>query len=148
MVGFRWDTIPIFTVQPQYLKWVGLNWKFTYLSMGSLWTSAMGVTPRLPQWKMKWSERVTWNAYAVPGMAVCHYWEAKLIGEVPILGCVIERLWLIIPIQCMLNWVYPDGCIKCCGESVPPLQRIETIRIAASAVMDDWMAILFRCQMF
>jgi len=44
--------------------------------------------------------------------------------------------------------VKPDGCIECCGESVPPLQRIETIRIAASVVMDDWMAILYRCQMF
>ena len=72
-------------------------------------------------------------------MAVCHYWEAKLIGEVPILGCVIERLWLIIRIQCMVNQgIIPDGCIKCCGESVPPLQRVETIRIAASAVMDGW----------
>jgi len=78
----------------------------------------------------------------------CHGWEAKLIGEVPILGCVIDRLWLIIRVQCMMNQRYPDGCIKCCGESVPPLQRVETIRIAASAVMDGWMAILFRCQMF
>ena len=25
-------------------------------------------------------------------MADCYYWEAKLIGEVPILGYVIERL--------------------------------------------------------
>ena len=66
----------------------------------------------------------------------------------PILGGVIERLRSIIRIQCMLKRGYPDGCIECCGESVPPLQRIETIRIAASAVMDDWMAILFRCQMF
>ena len=71
-------------------------------------------------------------------MAVCHYWEAKLIGEVLVLGCVSERLGLIVRIPCMLNQVYPDGCIECCGESVPPLQRVETIRIAASAVMDGW----------
>ena len=32
-----------FIVQPQYLNWVGLNWKFAYLSMGSLQTSAIGV---------------------------------------------------------------------------------------------------------
>ena len=30
-------------------------------------------------------------------MAVCHYWEAKLIGEVPILGYVIERLMVDDP---------------------------------------------------
>ena len=28
----------------------------------------------------------------------------------------------------------------------PPLQRIETIRIAVSTVMDGWLAILFRRQ--
>ena len=32
-----------FTVQPQYLNWVGLNWKFMCLSMSSLQTSAIGV---------------------------------------------------------------------------------------------------------
>ena len=32
------------------------------------------------------------NTYAVPRMAGCHGWEAKLIGEVPILGYVIEML--------------------------------------------------------
>jgi len=30
--------------------------------------------------------------YAVPKMTVGHGWEAKLIGEVPVLGCVIGRL--------------------------------------------------------
>jgi len=38
----------------------------------------------------------------------------------------------------MIFRLYPDGCIECCGESVPPLQRVETIRIAASSVMDGW----------
>ena len=37
----------------------------------------------------------------------CHGWEAKLIGEVPILGCVIERLWLIIRIPSMIIQVLP-----------------------------------------
>ena len=34
---------------------------------------------------------------AVPRMADCHHWEAKLIGEVPILGYVIERLMVDDP---------------------------------------------------
>jgi hypothetical protein len=29
---------PNFTVQPQYLKWVGLDLEFTFLSMGSFMT--------------------------------------------------------------------------------------------------------------
>ena len=36
-------------------------------------------------------------------MTVGHGWEAKLTGEVPILGRVIERLGLIIRILCMVN---------------------------------------------
>src|SRR3954467_722199 len=39
---------------------------------------------------------------AVPKMTDGHGWEAKLIGEVPILGCVIERLGLIIRILSMI----------------------------------------------
>jgi hypothetical protein len=55
-----------------------------------------------------------------------HGWEAKLIGEMPILGCVIERLGLIIRILSMVNSrVIPDGCIECCGESVQSLQSVK-----------------------
>ena len=36
-------------------------------------------------------------------MTVVHGWEAKLTGEVPILGRVIERLGLIIRILSMVN---------------------------------------------
>ena len=36
-------------------------------------------------------------------MTVGHGWEAKLTGEVPILGHVIERLGLIIRILSMVN---------------------------------------------
>ena len=36
-------------------------------------------------------------------MTVGHGWEAKLTGEVPILGRVIERLGLIIRILSMVN---------------------------------------------
>src|SRR3954464_15648892 len=36
-------------------------------------------------------------------MTVGHGWEAKLTGEVPILGRVIERLGLIIPILSMVK---------------------------------------------
>ena len=45
--------------------------------------------------------------YAVPKMTDGHGWEAKLIGEVPILGCVIERLGLIIRILSMMIQGYP-----------------------------------------
>ena len=52
-------------------------------------------------------------------MTYGHGWEAKLTGEVPILGRVIERLGLIIRILSMANSGFvPDGCIECCGESV------------------------------
>ena len=37
------------------------------------------------------------NTSAVPRMADCHGWEAKLIGEVPILGYIIERLMVDYP---------------------------------------------------
>ena len=47
------------------------------------------------------------NTYAVPRMADCHGWGIKLIGEVPILGCVIERLWLIVCIPSMIIQVLP-----------------------------------------
>ena len=43
------------------------------------------------------------STYAIPGMTVGHGWEDKLIGEVPILGHVIERLGLIIRILSMVT---------------------------------------------
>ena len=86
---------------------------------------------------------------AVPRLADCYHWEAKLMGEVPILGYVSERLWLMIRVLC-----YDDSrlsstdVIKSCGTRVQPLQSVKPIRIAVSTIMDGWMAILFRCQMF
>ena len=50
---------------------------------------------------------VTLTAYEVPGMAVCHNWEAELIGEVPVLGYVIEMFRLIIRILSMIIQGYP-----------------------------------------
>ena len=47
------------------------------------------------------------STYAVPKMTDGHGWEAMLIGEVLILGCVIERLRLIIHILSMLIQDYP-----------------------------------------
>ena len=59
-------------------------------------------------------------------MTVGHGWEAKLIGEVLILGRVIERLGLIIRILSMVKSGFVlDGCIKCCGESVQSLQSVK-----------------------
>ncbi len=36
IIGFRCDTIPNFTVQPHYLNWVRLSWKFICISISSL----------------------------------------------------------------------------------------------------------------
>ena len=59
-------------------------------------------------------------------MTVGHGWEAKLTGDVLILGRVIERLGLIIRILSMVNSGFvPDGCIECCGKSVQYRQSIK-----------------------
>ena len=149
MVGFGCDTTPNLPYNHNTWIWVGLNWKFMYLSMGSLWTSAIGVTPKAASGK-KWNEmkELLENAYAVPGMADCHYWEAKLIGEVPILGYVIERLRLIIRILSMIIRDYTWRMYQMLWWKCTTSAECKTIQIAASAVMDGWMAILFRCQMF
>ncbi len=47
------------------------------------------------------------STYAVPKMTDGHGWEAMLIGEVLILGCVKERLCLIICILSMMIQGYP-----------------------------------------
>ena len=72
--------------------WVGLDWKLIYLSISSLTAKV-------------WAEATLWrlSTYAVPKMTVGHGWEAKLTGEVLILGRVIERLGLIIRILSMVN---------------------------------------------
>ena len=68
-----------------------------YLSMGSLLDKChRGYAESCLHLKINSNERVTLTAYAVPGMAVCHNWEATLIGEVPVLEYVSERLWLMI----------------------------------------------------
>ena len=95
--------------------WVGLDWKLIYLSISSLTAKV-------------WAEATLWrlSTCAVPKMTVGHGWEAKLIGEVLILGRVIERLGLIIRILSMVNSGFvPDGCIECCGESVQSLQSVK-----------------------
>ena len=96
-------------------NWVGLDRKLIYLSMGSLTAKV-------------WAKATLWrlSTCAVPKMTVGHGWEAKLTGEVPILGRVIERLGLIIRILSMVNSGFvPDGCIECCGESVQSVQSVK-----------------------
>ena len=95
--------------------WVGLDWNLIYLSISSLTAKV-------------WAEATLWrlSTCAVPKMTVGHGWEAKLTGEVLILGRVIERLGLIIRILSMVNSGFvPDGCIECCGESVQSLQSVK-----------------------
>ena len=71
------------------------------------------------------------------------------MGEVPILGYVSERLMVDDPhTEYDYSGLSLTDVIKSCGTSVQPLQSVKPIRIAVSAVMDGWMAILFRCQMF
>ena len=107
--------------------WVGLDWKFIYLSMGFLTEEV-------------WAEATSWwmSTCAVPKMTDGHGWEVKLIGEVPILGCVIERLGLIIRILSMViqdcSWqMYRMLWWKCTISA-----ECQTIRIALSKVMDSW----------
>ena len=66
--------------------------------------------PRLPPWNVKGREievNVLPKPCAVPRIADGYHWEAKLMGEVPILGYVSERLWLMIRILSMIIQGYP-----------------------------------------
>ena len=123
-------------------QWVGLNCKFMYFSMGSLWTSVIRVMPRLPPGKVKWREKemnVRPKPCAVPGMADRHHWEAKLMGEVPILGYVSERLMVDDPhTELWLFRVIPDGCNQMLWHKCATSAECKPIRIAASAIMDSW----------
>src|SRR4051794_29135207 len=64
------------------------------------------------------------NTYAVPKIADSYGWEAKLLGEVLILGGEIERLTVDDP-----HTEYDDSGlplmdrIKCCGTNVQTLQN-------------------------
>ena len=97
-------------------NWVGLDWKFIYIRMGSLAAKV-------------WDEATLWrlSTRVVPKMIVGHGWEAKLTGEVPILGRVIERLGYIYYPHTEYGEfkIFPDGCIECCGESVPHVQSVK-----------------------
>ena len=82
-------------------------------------------------------------------MTVGHGWEAKLTGEVLILGRVIERLGLIIRILSMVNSGFvPDGCIECCGESVQSLQSVKLFELTRPRLWTVGVAMLFPRQMF
>ena len=121
------DTIPTLPYNHDTRIWVGLDWNFIYLSISSLTAKV-------------WAEATLWrlSTCAVPKMTVGHGWEAKLTGEVLILGRIIERLGLIIRILSMViqdfSWrMYQILWWKCTTSA-----ECQTIRIAASAVMDSW----------
>ena len=79
-----------------------------YFSMGSLWTSAIEVTPKAASLEtMKGNEQGDLKCLCSPRLTVDHYWGAQLIGEVLILEYVIERLWLMIRILSMIIQGYP-----------------------------------------
>ena len=109
--------------------WVRLSWKLMYFSMGSLWTSVIGVMPRLPPYwwsDVKWRE-MRWmsgpSPVQFPGWPRVFTGRPSSWGEVPILGYVSERLWLMIRV---LSYNYSGlsltDVIKCCGTSVQPLR--------------------------
>ena len=62
----------------------------------------------------------------VPRRADCHHWEAKLIGEVPILGYVNERLGLVVRVLRTINQgqLPLTNYCNCCGTRVQPLQSL------------------------
>ena len=127
MIEFGCDTIPALPYNHNTWNWVGLNWKFMYLSMGSLWTSAIGVMPRLSPLK----NELKWRSYL---KRLC----SSRDGGLPLLGGQVHRRGAYTRV---CNWkvmvddphteydnlglVTPDGRIKCCGESVPPLQSVK-----------------------
>jgi hypothetical protein len=107
--------------------WVRLSWKLMYFSMGSLWTSIIGVMPRLPPLKVKWRE-MRWISYPspvqFPGWRFVFTGRSNSWGEVPILGYVNERLWLVVRVLRTINQgqLPLTSYCNCCGTSVQPLQ--------------------------
>ena len=126
MVGFGCDTIPILQYNHNTWIWVGLNWKFMYLSMGSLLDKCHGgYAESCLQWLRVMKRKGDLNRLCSPRLTIGHYWEAKLIGEVPILGYVIERLWLIFRIPCMIIQGYPWRMYQMLWwKCTPPLCRV------------------------
>ena len=112
------------------------------LSMGSLWTSVIGVMPRLRPLKVKWRE-MRWMSYPspvqFPGWRVAITERPNSWGEVPILGYVSERLMVDDPhTELWLFRAIPDGCNQMLWHKCATSAECKTIRIAASAVRDSW----------
>src|SRR5215203_4464940 len=69
-------------------------------------------------------------------------------GEVPVLGYVGERLWLVVRTRSVVNQgqlTLTDYC-KCCGTSVRPLQSVELFEYPCPRLRTIGKAILFRHQ--
>ena len=112
--------------------WVRLSWKLMYFSMGSLWTSVIGVMLEAASVLVKWCE-MTWNEVnvrpkpcAVPGLTAVFTGRPSSWGEVPILGYVNERLWLVVRALSAINQgqLPLTNYCNCCGTSVQPLQSL------------------------
>ena len=108
-----WFLIKLILVWMRYLSnieyphntwlWVGLNWKFMHLSMGSLWTHIIGVMLEAASAVEKWCE-LRWivrpSPVQFPGWQLVFTGRPSSWGEVLILGFVSERLWLMIRVLC------------------------------------------------
>ena len=111
-------------------QWVGLNWKFMYFSMGSLWTSVIGVTPKAASGK----NEMTWKRDECPTQALCSSQDGRSpsLGGQAHGGDAYTRVcnWKVMVDDPHTEYdnsglVTPDGRIKCCGASVPPLQSVK-----------------------
>ena len=125
---FECDTFPIIKYPHNTWLWVGLNWKFIHLSMGSLWTHVIGVTLEAASVVEKWCEievNCTAKPCAVPRLTVGLHWEAKLMGRGAHTRICKWKVMVDDP-RTVLRWfgVIPTDEIKCCGTSVQPLQSV------------------------
>ena len=148
MVGFGCDTIPILRYPHNTWIWVGLNWKFMYHSMGSLWTSAIGVMPKAAS---RWLRVI--KLLKMPMQSQTGRWS--LLGGPAYRGGACTRVckWKVMVDDPHTEYdnsglVTPDGWMQMLWHKSTTSAECKNIWIAASAVMDGWMAILFRCQMF
>ena len=140
MVGFGCDTIPILLYPHNTWIWVGLNWKFMYFSMGSLLDKCHGgYAESCLHWLRAIKRKGNLNRLCSSWDGGCHNWEATLIGEVLVLGYVIERFRLIIRIPSMIIQGCPWRMYQMLWWKCTPSVECKTIRIAASAVMDGWV---------
>ena len=139
---FGCDTFPIFEYPHNTWLWVGLNWKFMHLSMGSLWTHVIGVTLEAASVVEKWCEievNCTAKPCAVPSLTVGLHWEAKIMGRGAHTMIYKWKVRVDDPrTELRLFRVIPDGCNQMLWHKRANSAECKPIRIAVSTVTDGW----------